>query len=134
MKQQGDRGQATELAAHEHQGRNRKKKNQAKTKTGEKQVEKNQNTKPAGRPAQEFTVAGKKFSAPAGWKKQQPASNMRKAQFQVGQTEIVYFYFGAGQGGSTQANVDRWMRQFKDLAIRNLPPKRLARAKPRSQR
>ena len=101
MKQQGDLGQATELAAKDHQKRGKKKKagggKKANVAAGQK-----------------FTVAGKEFAAPATWKKEQPASNMRKAQFKVGETEIVYFYFGGGQGGGTQANVDRWMGQFQD--------------------
>ena len=103
MKQQGDLGQATELAAHQHQARNRNKKKKN-----------NQADQQPAAPAQKFTVAGKQFSAPASWKKVQPASNMRKAQFSTGGTEIVFFYFGGGQGGGTQANVNRWIGQFEN--------------------
>ncbi len=28
--------------------------------------------------------------------------------------EVTFFHFGAGQGGSVQANVDRWFKQFSD--------------------
>ena len=43
---------------------------------------------------------------------------MRKAQFSVpgldgsAPAEVAFFHFGAGQGGSVQANVDRWFKQF----------------------
>ena len=45
---------------------------------------------------------------------------MRKAQFSVpgldgsAPAEVAFFHFGAGQGGSVQANVDRWFKQFSD--------------------
>ena len=39
---------------------------------------------------------------------------MRKAQYKTGKTEIVVFYFGAGQGGGVEANVSRWLSQFKE--------------------
>ena len=103
MRQQGDLGQATELAAREHQGRNRKKKKN-----------KNAAGKKAAAATQQFEVAKHTFAAPATWKKERPASTMRKAQFSVGETEIVFFYFGGGQGGGTQANVDRWLGQFQN--------------------
>jgi len=44
---------------------------------------------------------------------------MRKAQFLLPRTsgddadgELVAFYFGPGQGGSVEANIDRWVGQF----------------------
>ena len=27
---------------------------------------------------------------------------------------MTFFHFGAGQGGSVQANIDRWFKQFSD--------------------
>ena len=43
---------------------------------------------------------------------------MRKAQLKVGSgeksAEVVFFYFGEGNGGGTKANVDRWLGQFQD--------------------
>ena len=39
---------------------------------------------------------------------------MRKAQYKNGKAEIVVFYFGAGSGGSVEANVNRWIGQFKE--------------------
>jgi hypothetical protein len=60
------------------------------------------------------------YKAPSGWVKEQPTSGMRKAQFQLPRAEgdsddgsLVIFYFGPGQGGSAQANLDRWIAQFE---------------------
>ena len=60
------------------------------------------------------------YKVPAGWVKEQPTSSMRAAQFRLpreaGDAEdgsLVIFYFGPGQGGSTQANLDRWVAQFE---------------------
>ena len=39
---------------------------------------------------------------------------MRKAQYKNGKTEIVVFYFGAGSGGSVEANINRWLGQFNE--------------------
>src|SRR5262245_46888062 len=59
------------------------------------------------------------ISIPAGWVEQAPSSSMRKAQFLLPRTsgddadgELVAFYFGPGQGGSVEANIDRWVGQF----------------------
>jgi hypothetical protein len=65
-------------------------------------------------------VAGLTFTPPAGWKAVTPNSSMRKAEFSVAgpdgdaAAEVVFFYFGSGQGGSAAANVDRWLGQFKE--------------------
>lgn len=47
---------------------------------------------------------------------------MRKASFVVPRAagdsedaEITVFYFGPGQGGSIDANVDRWVKQFGEV-------------------
>ena len=45
---------------------------------------------------------------------------MRKAQLKVvgadkkENAEVVFFYFGEGGGGGTQANIDRWLAQFEE--------------------
>jgi hypothetical protein len=65
--------------------------------------------KPAG-----FVVAGRNFKVPVEWKAEQPASRMRKAQYKVGEAELVVFFFGKGVGGSVEANVGRWLGQFKE--------------------
>ena len=62
----------------------------------------------------QFKVAGKTFEVPPAWKVEKPSSRMRKAQYKSGKTEIVVFYFGAGQGGGVEANVSRWLSQFKE--------------------
>ena len=62
----------------------------------------------------QFEVAGKTFEVPPAWKVEKPSSRMRKAQYKTAKTEIVVFYFGAGQGGGVEANVSRWLSQFKE--------------------
>ena len=65
------------------------------------------------------SVAGLKWTAPAGWKTEANSSNMRAATYSVapaaGDTapgECVVYYFGPGQGGTIEANIDRWKGQF----------------------
>ena len=68
----------------------------------------------------EFTVGSFVFSRPETWGWVVPASPMRKAQLSVpavdgsGSADVTFFHFGAGQGGSVQANVDRWLKQFSN--------------------
>ena len=61
-----------------------------------------------------------KFKVPAGWVEEERTSSMRVAQYKLpralGDTEdasLVLYYFGPGQGGSTAANIDRWIGQMK---------------------
>lgn len=63
-------------------------------------------------------AAGLKWTAPADWKAERPQP-MRVATYTVppaaGDTlpgECAVYFFGAGQGGSVQANIDRWKSQF----------------------
>jgi len=65
----------------------------------------------------EFRVGAFQFSRPAGWKWIVPSSSMRKAQLEVPgenneKADITFFHFGPGQGGSIDANVERWFSQF----------------------
>lgn len=60
-----------------------------------------------------------KWAAPPEWVQEAPTSSMRKAQYRLprsaGDTEdaeLAVFYF-EGSGGSVQANVDRWIGQFR---------------------
>lgn len=57
------------------------------------------------------------WEKPAEWLDEAPANPMRQAQYQVpgpgGEGQCVVYYFGAGQGGSPQANADRWADQFE---------------------
>ena len=69
--------------------------------------------------AEKFSVAGLHFESPESWESSKPSNNMRKAQFSAsspsGKTaEVVFYYFGSGNTGGIQANVDRWMKQFED--------------------
>lgn len=67
-----------------------------------------------------FKVSDTQFEAPSAWEKIKPSSSMRKAQFAVTRDgisdkgEIVFYYFGPGGAGGTNANVQRWYRQFKE--------------------
>jgi hypothetical protein len=59
------------------------------------------------------TVAGLKWSAPAGWKAESGSRPMRVATYIVGDAECAVYFFGQGQGGGIQANLDRWQSQFQ---------------------
>lgn len=71
--------------------------------------------------AQSTNVAGDlTYKTPSAWVKEQPSSSMRVAQFRLpraaGDAEdasLVLFYFGQGQGGSIEANLDRWIKQMQ---------------------
>src|SRR5215217_111501 len=61
-----------------------------------------------------------KFTVPAGWVEEERSSSMRVAQYRLpkAQTDtedasLILYYFGQGQGGSTAANVERWVGQMK---------------------
>jgi hypothetical protein len=57
------------------------------------------------------------FKTPDGWISEQPSSNMRVAQYRLpgdaGDASLVVFFFGPGQGGPVEANLDRWIGQMK---------------------
>jgi hypothetical protein len=57
------------------------------------------------------SVAGLHWTAPAGWKSGDPKP-MRAATYMAGDAECVVYFFGQGQGGGVQANIDRWKGQF----------------------
>jgi hypothetical protein len=57
---------------------------------------------------------------PPEWKRSEKKSMMRKASYVVPRAsgdsadgDLGVFFFGAGQGGGLEANVDRWVKQFK---------------------
>ena len=56
--------------------------------------------------------------APKGWVAQQPSSSMRVAQYGLpgpaGEATLGIFFFGPGQGGSVEANIERWFGQFSE--------------------
>jgi hypothetical protein len=60
-----------------------------------------------------------KFDVPPGWQTKAPASSMRVAEFVLPKADgdaadasLVVYFFGAGSGGSVQANLDRWIGQM----------------------
>ena len=64
------------------------------------------------------SAAGLRWTASAGWKAG-PPQMMRAATYAVAAApgdktgaECALYFFGAGQGGSVQANIDRWKEQF----------------------
>ena len=65
-----------------------------------------------------FRVSEFTFTRPANWEWVESASAMRKAQLTVvdektkAKAEVVFYYFGPGNAGGTQANIDRWFGQF----------------------
>jgi hypothetical protein len=59
------------------------------------------------------------FATPAPWKSAENASAMRKATLTIEAAgaekpmEAVFYYFGGGQGGDVDANIQRWVGQFQ---------------------
>ncbi len=64
------------------------------------------------------TAGGIEWKVPAGWTAGS-GSSMRVATYTIPAAkgadagECAVFFFGAGQGGSVDANVERWSRQFE---------------------
>jgi hypothetical protein len=65
------------------------------------------------------SAAGLRWTAPPGWKPE-AAQPMRAATYTVepapgdkARAECGVYFFGAGQGGSVEANLDRWKGQFR---------------------
>jgi len=66
------------------------------------------------------SVAGLKWTAPPGWKNE-GSRPMRAATYMIPPSagdhdaaECAVYFFGAGQGGSVDANMQRWKGQFHD--------------------
>jgi len=73
----------------------------------------------AARP-QEIVAGGVQFDAPSDWIKAEEHSQMRIHQYEVPgedskNAELAVFYFGTGQGGDVDANIQRWQNQFGAL-------------------
>jgi len=65
------------------------------------------------------SVAGLKWTPPSGWKAEEGERPMRAATYTVAPTsgdttnaECVVYFFGAGQGGTIDANLERWKGQI----------------------
>src|SRR5947209_5606300 len=65
-----------------------------------------------------FKVSEFTFTRPTNWEWVESTSQMRKAELKVldektkTKAEVVFYHFGQGGAGGTQANVDRWLGQF----------------------
>jgi len=78
-------------------------------------------TAPSISPRALQTATGElRYKIPEGWKVESPTSDMRAAQYKLpkaaGDIEdalLVLYYFGQGQGGPAQANIDRWINQIQ---------------------
>lgn len=62
------------------------------------------------------------WTDPPTWRRSPRVIPMRKATYEVPRAdkdledgECGVFYFGVGMGGTIDANIDRWVKQFKDL-------------------
>jgi hypothetical protein len=71
-------------------------------------------------PSSQTAAGDVSYKVPEGWKAEKPTSEMRLAQYKLPKAEgdgedalLVVFYFGPSQGGTTQANIDRWVNQVK---------------------
>lgn len=60
-----------------------------------------------------------RYAVPSAWTRVPAPSDMRAAQYRIpkveGDTddaELVLFFFGPGQGGTADANLERWYTQF----------------------
>src|ERR1044071_10457870 len=67
-----------------------------------------------------FQKSSLKFTVPAGWIEEERTSSMRVAQYRLPKAatdsedaSLVLYYFGQSQGGSTAANIERWVSQMK---------------------
>ncbi len=88
------------------------------SKTSESGALKPKSAHAPGNPAAAASNEGLKFTASPDWIAESPASSNRQAQYRLPRmkgdpedAELVIYYFG-GEGGTTQANVDRWIGQF----------------------
>lgn len=66
---------------------------------------------------QRQSLGGLSVVMPEGWKSMAPSSSMRTAEYllpgEAGtDASLVVFYFGPDQGGSVEANIERWYGQF----------------------
>ena len=67
------------------------------------------------------------WADPPEWKRAEKTSMMRKASYIVPRApgdnadgDLGVFYFGPGQGGGLEANVDRWVKQFKGTKLEDV--------------
>jgi hypothetical protein len=82
-------------------------------------------SEPANAPSQ---AAGIAWTTPAGWEAE-PARQMRIATYRIHaivgdpeDAECAVYFFGTGQGGTVEANLDRWAHQFTSPDGQSLAP------------
>lgn len=75
---------------------------------------------PPAQPGSQGAQGDLRLKAPDGWMSERPTSPMRVSQYQLPAAEgdaeaasLVVYYFGAGQGGSVDANLERWISQMQ---------------------
>lgn len=75
---------------------------------------------PSAPPSKPAVTGNVSYKVPEAWTVEKPTSEMRLAQYKLPKSAgdgedalLVVFYFGPGQGGTTQANIDRWVNQVK---------------------
>ena len=70
-------------------------------------------------PSRSSRAGGIAWEAPEPFRAVQPTSQMRAAEYVFPEQEgeepasLTVFFFGPGQGGSIQENIDRWVNQFQ---------------------
>lgn len=79
--------------------------------------------------AGKLMIQGFAAPVPTGWMPAQPSSSMRVAQFSLPAApgsdpgEVAAYYFPTGQGGSHEANIERWASQFAGADGKPVAPK-----------
>ena len=75
---------------------------------------------PQANAAQTSSTGELRFKPPEGWVTEKASSSMRVAQYKLPKAEgdkddgsLVLYYFGSNQGGTSQANIDRWIGQIQ---------------------
>jgi hypothetical protein len=60
------------------------------------------------------------YKVPSGWTVEKPTSDMRLAQYKLPKADgdaedalLILYYFGPGQGGTPEANIERWVKMVK---------------------
>lgn len=80
------------------------------------------------------TTSALKFDAAPTWQAQTPANTMRQAQYLLPRAEgdsedgeLILFYFGEGQGGGVENNLQRWREMFTTADGKPLPDEAVVR-------
>src|SRR2546427_277431 len=86
--------------------------------------------------AQAAQAGGLSWKSPAGWTAEPPSSPMRVVTYRIPAAagdgepgELGVFFFGKGEGGSVDANVDRWLAQLTPESGSAKPSRRVETVK-----